>query len=211
MASRWLAFLVWGFVGFCAVAWLLQLSALPRPTPSHALSVDTAPAPRGDWVRLFGAAPAPEVAATAPVRADSRFKLVGVVASRHDAASARGLALIAVDGKPARAFRVGAAVDGETVLQSVRARGAELGPRGAAPQVKLELAPLAPAATGTLPPAGGAQPGGVPGAAPAVPGAAEAAQPQPEQAEPVPPPPGVPPSILPARPTSSPLGQPPTS
>jgi general secretion pathway protein C len=62
------------------------------------------------------------------------------------------LALIAVDGKPARGFKVGAAVDGEIVLQSVHPRGAALGSRDAPPQVRLELPPLPAAATSNRPP-----------------------------------------------------------
>jgi hypothetical protein len=53
-----------------------------------------------------------------------------------------------VDGKPPRTFPVGSPVDGSSVLQKVSARGVEIGPRGGAPLVTLELSPLAPAATG---------------------------------------------------------------
>ncbi len=59
-----------------------------------------------------------------------------------------GLALIAVDGKPARGFKVGAVIDGNLVLQSVHARGAALGPSGAATAVSLEL-PALPGAVGS--------------------------------------------------------------
>lgn len=195
MASRWLAFLVWGCIGFSAVAWLLQMTVVARPVPTDAVVVDTAQTPRGDWTRLFGApVVVEEVAVATPLQ--GRFKLVGVVASRHETDAAQGLAVISVDGKPARAYRVGSLVEGDTVLQAVRARAADLGPSGAAPVVKLELAPLAPPATGTLPGLGG--PTLPPPLPPApVPGSAEAAQ-TPE------PPPGVPPAMTPQPPNAVP-------
>jgi general secretion pathway protein C len=59
--------------------------------------------------------------------------------------------LIAIDGKPAKAFRVGAIIDGQTVLQAVGARSAKLGLRDGATQVALNIAPPPPAATGVLP------------------------------------------------------------
>jgi general secretion pathway protein C len=64
-----------------------------------------------------------------------------------------GVALIAIDGSPAKAYPVGATVWGELQLQSVHQRGAALGPRGQPASVTLELAALPPAATGSLPPA----------------------------------------------------------
>jgi general secretion pathway protein C len=69
--------------------------------------------------RLLGAA-AP--AATAAPVAASRFVLLGVMASP----SSRGAALIAIDGKPGRAFRVGSKVDEGLVLEAVEPRKARL-------------------------------------------------------------------------------------
>ena len=57
------------------------------------------------------------------VPAVSRYALIGVVASRGN----DGAALIAVDGKPPKPFRVGAAVEEGLVLQAVEARRARLG------------------------------------------------------------------------------------
>jgi general secretion pathway protein C len=87
--------------------------------------------------RLLGAAPAVASAAPSPTLA-SRFTLVGVVASR----SHKGAALIAVDGKPAKPFRVGAAVDEGIVLQSVEPRRAVLASSDGSPALTLELPPL---------------------------------------------------------------------
>jgi general secretion pathway protein C len=97
---------------------------------------------------------------------DARFQLIGVVAPRARASAAEGVALIAVDGKPARAYRVGAVVEGQTVLQAVAVRSAQLGPRNGVTQVSLNLAPPAPPTTGAPAPAMAAEP--APEAAPAL-------------------------------------------
>jgi general secretion pathway protein C len=76
------------------------------------------------------------------------------MAPKAAAASARpgqGVALIAVDGKPPKAFVVGSSLDTNLVLQSVSLRTAAIGPAQGAAAVTLELPPLAAAATGTLP------------------------------------------------------------
>ena len=87
--------------------------------------------------RLMGAGAARPAAAVLP-NASSRFALAGVVAGRHG-----GAALIAVDGKPPRPFRVGSRVDEGLILQSVSARRASLAPQADAPAVlTLEMAPL---------------------------------------------------------------------
>jgi general secretion pathway protein C len=84
-------------------------------------------------------------------QASNRFKLVGLVAPRAGGSSKAGIALIAVDDKPARAFHVGASVDGRLVVQTVQKRSVSLGPRDAPAEVQLELPPPPPPATGTLP------------------------------------------------------------
>ena len=151
MAARWFSFVIWAAVAASAAAWALRLLVPSRAAPLHASTVDMAPSARGDLTRLFGVDAVP-VAAVAAAPADSRFRLIGVAAPRS---TGEGLALIAVDGKPPRAYRVGASVDGDTVLQAVRARGATLGLRGGPAMVTLEIPPLPAAATGTLPAAAG--------------------------------------------------------
>jgi general secretion pathway protein C len=152
MNARPIAFIVWAAVAASAVFWLLRLTAGSPSAPPHTVAVSTAQTPRGDLSRVLGA---PPVVATPgsplePALA-SRFKLLGVAAPR-EGGERSGLARIAVDGKPARGFKVGAAVDGEIVLQSVHPRGAALGSRDAPPQVRLELPPLPAAATSNRPP-----------------------------------------------------------
>jgi general secretion pathway protein C len=73
--------------------------------------------------RALGALPlAAPLAAAAPAAA-SRYALQGVVA----VGTARGAALIAVDGQPARPFRIGAEVTTGLVLQAVTAQQVRLG------------------------------------------------------------------------------------
>ncbi|XHS80034.1 hypothetical protein ACFJGW_08640 [Burkholderiaceae bacterium UC74_6] len=69
--------------------------------------------------------------------AESRFKLLGVVAPQAAQGSEAGVALITVDGVP-RAVRVGAIVDGDWKLVSVEKRAATIGRDGAV-TARLEL------------------------------------------------------------------------
>lgn len=159
MQARLSAFLVWALVAAGVVFWGLRLLAQPAPLPRHVQAIDTRVVASGDFARLFGTAQVAQSAApVVAVAESSRFKLLGVLAPvARDAAhspSEVGVALIAVDGKPARAYRVGAVIDGDNVLQSVRQRGAAIGPRDGATLVSLDLPPPAPAATGILPSAG---------------------------------------------------------
>ncbi len=195
MQARFVAFVIWAAVAASAMFWLLRLGAASPAAPAHTVAVGAATAPRGDLTRLFGAVPETETvggAGVAQTPLSARFKLLGVAAPRQGG-DRTGLALIAVDGKPARSYAVGAAVDGDLLLQAVHARGARLGARGAAPQVTLDLPALPPPATGSLPLAQvqGA-PTGLAGAAISTLAAAPptmAAPPPPQQAEPIPAPP----------------------
>jgi general secretion pathway protein C len=160
MKARLLAFVIWAAVAASAVFWLLRLFASSPAAPPYVVQVASATPPRGNLDPVFGApkAATPTAAPVEPALA-SRFKLLGVAAPREGGDST-GLALIAVDGKPARGFKVGAAIDGDLVLQSVHPRGAALGVKGAAPAVSLEL----PAVAGALSsPRAGASPTTPPG------------------------------------------------
>lgn len=81
----------------------------------------------------------------APLANDtSRFKLIGVIAQGKG--NRIGSALIAIDGAPAKPFRVGDRLSDDLLLQSVSARGAALAPSMQAPVgVALELPPLSSA------------------------------------------------------------------
>ena len=115
---------LWAAAGASVVYWGLRLSAPSSASTTPAV----APAPVAmdalALARLLGAAPAaPGVAAPVAPTA-SRFTLIGVLSGRS---SGGGAALIAVDGKPAKPFRVGAAVDDGLVLQALGPRQAQLG------------------------------------------------------------------------------------
>lgn len=184
MSARVIAFVLWAAVAACLTYWALRIGTTAPPLPASVQPVSTAMVLHGDVQRLFASAKPVEIAAapTAPALA-SRFKLIGVMAPRAGQGdAAQGLALIAVDGKPPRPFRVGAPLDAGLVLQSVATRAATLGPAQGAAAVKLELPPLATPATGSLPPPPSFSPSYVP------PQVAPAIAPtlQPDQAPPLP-------------------------
>lgn len=172
MAQRWWTFVIWAAAAACAVFWVLRLGVSPIAVPSQAaLALDAAPPSRADLSRLLGAplqaasaaaAPEPE-----PVAESARFRLLGVIAGGRGAGG--GVALLVVDGRPPRPYRVGAPIDAGLMVQSVTRRGVAIGPPGAPPSVRLELPPPPPPATGELPrlaPDGRVVGGGAPGALP---------------------------------------------
>jgi general secretion pathway protein C len=152
MLVRWMTFAIWAAVAASAVHWGLKLWTRSPTVPTAVQVAEASPGARGDLSRLLGAeAPAAAATAAPEPAADARFSLIGVLSPKPARAAGEGVALIAVDGKPAKAYRVGAVVEGQNVLQSVEARGATLGPRGGAALVALRLAPPAPANTAVLP------------------------------------------------------------
>ncbi|MEW6703519.1 MAG: type II secretion system protein N [Pseudomonadota bacterium] len=145
------AFIVWAALAASAVFWGLRLAGASPSAPAHTVPVGGIAVSSADLTRLFGAEPVPEMAAAeAPVAESSRFRLIGLAAPRS--AGGPGVAVISTDGKPPRAYRIGAVVDGDLVLQNVERRSVALGPSGGPATVRLELPPLPAAATGSLPP-----------------------------------------------------------
>lgn len=201
-SARWATLLVWALAAAGAVAWALPLVVSPVPVPAGTQVADASAPVQAELSRVLGVDPPPSAAdlpeEAAPVAESSRFALVGVVAPRPPGARG-GVALIAVDGQPPKAFRVGTVVDGDTVLQSVHARGAALGLRGGPARVSLDLAPLPAAATGSLPPAQPVNP------------AAAAGRPRPPQRPGVAPGPNTPPGFGPGQDISVPQNVPPQS
>lgn len=151
------AFVVWGLLGLSGGYWLIQLLAKPLATPPQALPAVERQGLQADLTRLFGAATPAAVEAEAPP-AESRFKLLGVVAPKNtrSAHAGEGVALISVDGV-ARTVRVGALVEGNLRLLRVDGRSASLGEAGVS-SLTLQMMALPPAATGALQ---AAQPSGV--------------------------------------------------
>ena len=142
MFPRLSAFVIWSFVAAAAMFWILRFVVHAPQAPAHAVAVDRSAPVRGDLTRLFGA---PLVArAEEKAAAPSRYKLIGVMAPKSrlpEGSGAYGLALIAVDGKPARAYAVGSRLDSDLVLQSVGMRTASLGSEQGSRRMLLELPP----------------------------------------------------------------------
>ncbi|MEH3087393.1 MAG: hypothetical protein PGN26_12860 [Xylophilus ampelinus] len=152
--------LTWALAAAASVYWGLRLSgpvgAAPAAAPPPA---PVAAADAASLARLLGVQPGP---AAAPVQASglaSRMQLLGVIADRNRG----GTALIAVDGKPARPYRAGAAIEPGVVVQSIGHRSASLGAAGGPAAATLEMPPLPTLATSS--PAGAAT--GMPGLPPA--------------------------------------------
>ncbi len=151
MSSRWTGFFIWALVAVSTSFWAIKIFAATRPVPPGAQAPQVVAA-NGPMERLFGAVVVP-TAPVAPAHPESdRFQLVGVIAPPSGSAQG-GYAVIALDGQPARTWRVGATITGDTSLLSVSKRGAEFGPAGGPTAFNLQLPEPAAAETGTLQPA----------------------------------------------------------
>jgi general secretion pathway protein C len=126
MTPRLVAFVAWSLAAGTLSYWGLRmwptgdgLRTTGAPTVAMSPAVDAAAV-----ARLLGSLPAAAPAAAAADATPGRFVLQGVVSSNGPL----GVALIAVDGKPARPVRVGGAVAEGWLLQSVARRRAVLVP-----------------------------------------------------------------------------------
>lgn len=153
--------LVWALVAAAAMFWGWRLWSARLPVPAQAQTAVTDGNLVGDLNRLLGAPPSVPTATVAAPEASARFQLTGVVATPRandsDTGSAPGIALIAVDGKPPRAFRVGDALDASLVLQAVGLRSARIAPSAGGEGFVLNLPPPPVAATGVPSFAGAAE------------------------------------------------------
>jgi len=153
MLQRLITLTVWALVGWTAMALGLRLLPAPLTAPAGALALAPESPPPAQLTRLFGAAPVQTSAAAPLPAADSRFRLLGIVAPRlASLQTEQGVALITVDGGPPKAFRVGDVVDGAMRLLAVERHAVGLG-QGGVIQVQLQLQAPPEAATGQLPPA----------------------------------------------------------
>lgn len=156
MASRLLSFAVWAVVLASALFWGLKVF-VPRPAlPAQAQAPARSAPAMGDMSRLLGssAVAAADEDEDEAAPENERFRLLGVVAPRGASHSAQGVALIAVDNEPAKAWRTGATVADGLVLLAVDRRSVKLGPRGGPATTELTL-PEADQATAAAPgPAG---------------------------------------------------------
>jgi general secretion pathway protein C len=127
LRSLWLlrlaTLLVWalaaGSIAYWALKWVDSPPAPANFVPGFAAGVQTDPQ---RVAQLLGATAAAPALAAPTISLASRFALVGVLAGR----SGGGAALIAVDGKPPKPYRVGATVEEGLVLQSLKGRQAVL-------------------------------------------------------------------------------------
>jgi general secretion pathway protein C len=121
--------LVWGAVAFSAVTWSLRWSATgDAPSNANAATQTLPEVDASGAARSLGAAPAQAVATPSLA---SRFELQGVMSGGPHA----GAALIAVDGNPAKPYRVGAVVADGLMLQSTQDRRISLGAAVDGPQI----------------------------------------------------------------------------
>ncbi len=114
----------WALAAASLAYWGLRLTAPPPGMPAPTAAPAPVAADVQAMARLLGAVAAQAEPQEAPPPVSSRFALVGVLAGQQGGS---GAALIAVDGKPAKPYRVGATVDAGLVLQSLGPRQASLG------------------------------------------------------------------------------------
>lgn len=119
------------------VYWALHMNASQSASNLPAVTMAKADQPDAASLAKIMGATAPQAAA--PVNASSRFSLKGVVSG----APGREAALIVIDDKPARAFRVGSTLEDGLILQSATARKVTLSATLNGPAVMtLEMPPL---------------------------------------------------------------------
>lgn len=118
--------------------WALMWPAAPDTTRIHTPEPVAPPIDTIKVAQLLGATSAG--GPTASVVIASKYKLLGVIAQGQRS----GSALIAIDGQPAKPYRMGERVADDLVLQSVKARSITLGAGTSGSQdLVLELPPLA--------------------------------------------------------------------
>lgn len=139
--------------------WGMRLFAQSSPTLTSAVAIGDGLLAHADVSRLLGSSVAietPESSANLTPDAAARFRLSGIMAPKH--AGEQGLAVISVDGNPARVYRVGAAIEGDLMLREVSLRTATVASarnsNDSGTYLVLEMPLITAAATGVLPQAG---------------------------------------------------------
>jgi general secretion pathway protein C len=161
---RLATFALWLLAAASAVFWMLKFAQAPAAPDAagHALAITnaagTVAADTTLIAKALGGGNAPIAASAAPVAPkvpsinSARFVLTGVVAPAQNVNSSSGLALIAIDGKPARPYRVGAQLESGVLLKEVRPRSVSLSPSMQEPAVLTLELPLKPISTGNVTP-----------------------------------------------------------
>jgi len=133
--SRLGSLLVWAVVAYSAVVFALQWGGGVPVDAVVAGSEQKQVSPDVDSLAVSKALGVTPVQ-SASVSLASRFVLVGVM----DGGPTQGVALISVDGKPAKPYRLGQAVSEGFVVVGTGPKKAELGPQlGAPATLQLEL------------------------------------------------------------------------
>lgn len=133
---RLATFVLWLLAAASVAYWGLRLAGRPQDAALPAVAAAAAAPDVQAIARLLGAGAAPVAAAAPQPSLASRFALIGVLAGQQ---SGGGAALIAVDGKPPKPYRVGAQVEDGLVLLALGLREARLGPPGGPATLTLEL------------------------------------------------------------------------
>ena len=132
---RLTSLLVWAVVAYSAVVFGLQWGAGAPVDAVVAGSEQKQVSPDVDSLsvsKALGVAPVQSASASLAIR----FVLVGVM----DGGPSQGVALISVDGKPAKPYRIGQTVSDGLVVVGTGPKKAELGPQlGVASSLVLEL------------------------------------------------------------------------
>ncbi|MFZ5487446.1 MAG: type II secretion system protein N [Pseudomonadota bacterium] len=133
---RLATFVLWLLAAASVAYWGLRLAGRTQDVALPAVVTAPAAPDVQAIARLLGAGAAPVAAAAPQASLASRFALIGVLAGQH---SGGGAALIAIDGKPPKPYRVGAQVEDGLVLLALGPREARLGPPGGPATLTLEL------------------------------------------------------------------------
>jgi general secretion pathway protein C len=136
LAAFVMALLLAATVVFWAMHWPMREAGRPLPLPSAHEDVPLASATVVAQLLGAGALPVPVA-----LEASSRFRLTGVISS----GGGGGVALVSIDGKPPKPYRVGSTLEEGLVLQSVEQRRVALAADAHAPaSMHLELPPKQP-------------------------------------------------------------------
>jgi general secretion pathway protein C len=126
-------FLIWALAAGSAAFWVLQNLAVSSSDATSAAQMMAASSPKQNGnltpqvaMALGAANPVVPTTASALAAMQARFQLQGIVAN-----GTRGAVLISVDGKPAKSYRVGAAIEDGLEVTSVKPRSAAIGANGA--------------------------------------------------------------------------------
>jgi general secretion pathway protein C len=133
---RLTTFLLWALAAGSAAFWILQNmnasvndSANPNANPAARASSTQEPSLTHQVALALGAKnPVAPTAAGALAAMQARLQLQGVLA----VGTKQGAALISVDGKPAKPYRVGSAIEDGLEVTAVGARSASIGKSDAA-------------------------------------------------------------------------------